>query len=190
MRIFLILLFIFNLILFLPLVLKCKINFDFSENKGFLSIFFFNLNVSVFKFKFLINKIFVKDKQKRITFIYYSDLKNQNKVREIFFLLILNNLNIKNLRFMGRIGVKENAFASSMLCSMLNVASSIGGGLMCLKGDVKKFSFAIFPDYFENNFLMCFTTSISISIFTILYCFFMAVIMKLKKGEVQYGNNK
>jgi len=190
MRIFLILLFIFNLILFLPLVLKCKINFDFSENKGFLSIFFFSFNISMFKFKFLINKIFIKDKKKRITFIYYTDLTNQNKVREIFFLLLLNNLNIKNLRFMGKIGVKENAFVSSMLCSVLNIVSSISGGLMYEKGNVKKLSFSVFPDYFENNFLLCFTTSISISIFAILYCFIMAVVIKLKKGEVQYGNNK
>ncbi|NCB48667.1 MAG: hypothetical protein EOM55_03510 [Clostridia bacterium] len=155
-----------------------------------MSIFFFNLNVSLFKFRFYINKIFLKDKNKRISFIYYSDLTNQNKIREIFFLLILNNLNIKNLRFMGKVGIKENAFLSSMLSSMLNISSSIGGGIICEKKEVKKFSFAIFPDYFENNFLICFTTSISINIFTILYCFLMAIIIKLKKGEKEYGSNK
>jgi len=190
MRIFLILLLIFNILLFLPLVLKCKINFDFLKNKGTLSVLFFSFIISLFKFKFLINKIFVKDKKKKISFIYYADLTSQNKFKEIFFILLLNNLNVSNLRFMGRIGLYENAFMTSMLCSGLNIASSIGGSLLCEKKNVDKFSFAFFPDYFESNFLLGYTTSISINLFVILYCFIFAIIIKLKKGEKQYGNNK
>ena len=190
MRIFLILLLIVNLILFLPIFFKCKINFDFCNNKGVLSIFFFSFNIALFKFSFLINKIYIKEKKKRISFIYYSDLTNQNKLREIFFILLLNNVDIKNLRFISKVGVKENAYISSLLCAGLNIVSSIFFNFLIEKKNIDKIMFAIFPNYYKSDFLLCFTTSVSINIFMIIYCFVLSLSIKLRKEKIQYGNNK
>lgn len=189
MRIFLIILLIVNLLLFFPLVLKCKVDYNLLENRGILSAYFFVFNVSVLKFKFLTNKIVIKNKDRHLSFLYYTDLASQNKIREIFLLLIFKNLRVRNLRFIDVAGKRENVFLTSMLSGGMNVLMS---SVMCVlseKTDIEKFSFVTFPDFFEDKMLICFSTSISINLFKIIYCFVSAVIIKIKKKEIRYGHN-
>lgn len=189
MRIFLIVLLIVNLILFLSLVLKCKVDYNLLENKGIIRVYFFIFTISTIKFKFLTNKILLKNKNKRVNFLYYTDLASQNKVREIFLLLIFKNLCVRNLRFIDLVGKKENAFFTSLLSGGMNVAMSTIGCVLSEKTAIEKFSFVSFPDFFENKMLICFSTSISINLFKILYCYVSALIIKSRKKEMKYGHN-
>lgn len=187
MRIFFALLIIFNLILFLPIILKCKINYNFNENRGYISLFFFSFNISLQKFILMLNKIYVKDKRNHITFVYYNDLTSQDKVREIFFVKIIKNVEIRNFRVISRIGVSKNAFMSCMLCGGINVVASIVGSYFCSQTLVEKFSHYSFPNYYKTEFILCFSSTISISLFMIFYCLISAITTKLRKGKTANG---
>lgn len=183
MRIFLLFLFILNLILFIPIVFKCKVYFDFCKNKGVLSIYFFGFCVNVFSFKLMANKILVKDKRKNINFLYYADLTSQTKFGDIFFLLVFRNLDIRHLRFDGRVGIGDNPFFTSLLCAGLGTSLNIGGTFLCQNESVKSANVAVVPDYLDNSFLFGASSVVATNLFIMLVCFCEAVRLKLQKAR-------
>ncbi len=182
MKWFIILFLLLLLILLFPIKLKGKLIYNIFKNEGIISIYFYKLKFFVSHFKLLPHKILIYGKKKKDISIYFFDKDNtQSSVLDIFFVSLIKQVKLNNFRTYANFGLCENAFASSIGSGTLNIFTGLASSYLVTNWDADCISSQIFTDYTKTKFIMCFTSSIQLNLFMVIYCFLSSFIIKLKR---------
>lgn len=181
MKWFVILFLFLILILFIPLKVKSKIIYNVLCNKGYISIYFYNFKFMVTTWKFVPFKILIKNKNKKDTKIYLYNKENDIDFKDIFLKNLIKRVKILNFRTIGRFGLLQDCFISSIGSGIFTIFSQLLNCFIYTKKDCNKLSNQFFTDFNKNNFIYCITTSIQFNLFIVLWCAFLSLI---KKGEL------
>lgn len=181
MKWFIILFLLVLLILLFPIKLKGKLIYNLFKNEGIISIYFYKIKLFVSHFKILPHKILIYGKKKKDISIYFFDTDNQSSVLDIFFVSLIKQVKLNNFRTYANFGLCENAFASSIGSGTLNIFTGLANSYLVNYMDSENITSQVFTDYTKTKFIMCFTSSIQLNLFIVLYCFISSFIIKLKR---------
>lgn len=170
------------LILLFPIKLKGKLIYNLFKNEGIISIYFYKIKLFVSHFKILPHKILIYGKKNKDISIYFFDKENnQSSVIDIFFVKLIKQVKFNNFRTYGNFGLCEDAFASSIGSATINILTGVANSYLVNNLGSDNISSQIFTDYTKTKFIMCFTSSIQLNLFIIIYCFLSSFIIKLKR---------
>jgi len=177
--VFIILFFVVLIILFFPINLKGKLAYNVFSNKGYISFYFYKLRLSLLKIKFIPFKFIIKDKDKEFSI---TDIKNQTNFSDIFIGVLIKEIKIKNFRVLSCFGFNKDCLITSLGGAILLLSALTLSAMVIKKNSADNLTCNIFPDYKKTNFIFCFTSSIVLNLFTVIYCFVISLFIKLKKG--------
>ncbi len=181
MKWFIILFLLLLLILLFPIKLKGKLVYNLFKNEGIISIYFYKLNLFVSHFKIMPHKILIYGKKKKDISIYFFDDVDQSSVLDIFFMTLIKQIKLNNFRTYANFGIEDNAFASSIGSASLMIVSGFASSFLVNSKSTDNIISQIFADYTKTKFIMCFTSSIQLNLFLVIYSFLSSFIIKLKR---------
>lgn len=181
MKWFIILFLLALLILLFPIKLKGKLIYNLFKNEGIISIYFYKIKLFVSHFKILPHKILIYGKKEKDISIYFFDTDNQSSVLDIFFVSLIKQVKLNNFRTYANFALCENAFASCIGSGTLNIFTGLASSYLVNYMDSENITSQVFTDFTKTKFIMCFTSSIQLNLFIVLYCFISSFIIKLKR---------
>lgn len=188
MKLFFILFFIFIFILFFPINLKGKIIYNILHNSGYLSIYYYKLKMFLANLRFTPFIVFIESKKIKASFDIFKK-EEQYSFSEIFFKEIFKRVKIKNFRLFSKFGFMRDCMLSCIGSGTMTILSSLTMSLLMNKKTVFNSCIQIFPDFLYSRFLICFTGSITLNLFLIIYCAIVSL-LKIMVREVKRNGSK
>lgn len=174
----LIVLFVFIILIF-PMFLKLYFHFSPLKNSGLVIIKIWFIKISHYSFQLKSNSIIIRSKKERKQIEYqFSDPKL--KFYEYFYMQLREKTKLKYLDIYSEIGTSD-AFHSALLSSLLNIFYKIFGSYI----KNVKFSTSVIINtktiFNKPTFLISIFSKASITLFDILYCFFISLFYENEK---------
>ena len=189
MKLFFILFFVFIFILFFPINLKGKIIYNILNNSGYLCIYYYKIRLFLANLRFIPFKVLIESKKIKTSFDMFKK-EEQYSFSEFFLKEIFKRLKIKNFRLFSKFGLMQDSMLSCIGSGTITFLSSLMMVLIMNKKKVFYSCIQVFPDFLYNRVLICFTGSITLNLFLIIYCAMVSIVKIIIREGKRNGSKK
>lgn len=182
-KIYFSLLLFFILLIVLPLGFKIKLSYSFLNNLGTFSFSFFKIKLKVILFYIKDTNIIIRTKKykkqldivvSKEQIVYVKQLINQLKEK----------IKIKRITFHSKIGLQD-AMKSAICSALTNDIVSILTSIIKSKKPYAKIRIESSTLYNDKAFDCNLNMKVSLSIFDLLYCLFMALVKSRRRAKYE-----
>ncbi len=175
------------LILFIFLVfqltIKAKIFFNVKNNIGKLKVCF--VGIKIFDYTLSIKSRCIKITNKKGKSKYLPIELDKESIKEYthFQNILFRKIYFKRLGIFFNFGLKQNAFASAIVCGYVDILSKIAYTVFKTKKSETIMNLKVYPTFEKNVIKFGFKAKISLSIFDLLWSYAEAQTIKFLEGD-------
>jgi len=177
------------LLLILPFKVKVRVQYNVLANHGYINLKIGLMGLLSSGFHFGLNKIVLSRKGKKNIQTPLFGLGGSTKLGDAFIYEIIGRLHIVVFRIFAKIGLKDDAAATSVACGALDIPFSIMCCYLLTKKPSTTIYNAVYPDYKNNSLAFAAGLVMKLSLFTVLASLFMAEFKHIK-GEGLNGQKQ